>query len=104
MPITKIILKRRQRLVYSLLEDLKIGIAEEMAPPDPPASPPINAELASVNMAADIYAIGDIHGNLDLLKRLLEKIQPNLARNQLVFMGDYIDWGQVSRGLIDEGA
>ena len=36
MPITEIILKRRQRLVYSLLEELKIGIAEEMAPPNPP--------------------------------------------------------------------
>ncbi len=45
MPIMEIILKRRQRLVYSLLEELKIGIAEEMASPDPPASPPINAEL-----------------------------------------------------------
>ncbi|MGD0972361.1 MAG: metallophosphoesterase, partial [Desulfobaccales bacterium] len=44
-------------------------------------------------MAADIYAIGDIHGNLDLLQRLLEKIQPDLARDQLVFMGDYIDRG-----------
>lgn len=47
MPITEIILKRRQRLVYSLLKKIKIGIAEELAPPDPPAPPPINAELAA---------------------------------------------------------
>jgi formylglycine-generating enzyme required for sulfatase activity len=38
--------KRRQRLVYSLLEELKIGIPQEMAPPDPPALSPINVELA----------------------------------------------------------
>jgi len=52
-------------------------------------------------MAADIYAIGDIHGNLDLLQRLLEKIQPDLARDQLVFMGDYIDRGPNPKGVVD---
>ncbi|MGD0828063.1 MAG: metallophosphoesterase family protein [Desulfobaccales bacterium] len=52
-------------------------------------------------MAADIYAIGDVHGNLDLLKRLLEKIQPDLARDQLVFMGDYIDRGPNPKGVVD---
>ena len=52
-------------------------------------------------MAADIYAIGDIHGNLDLLKRLLEKIQPDPARDQLVFMGDYIDRGPNPKGVVD---
>jgi serine/threonine protein phosphatase 1 len=52
-------------------------------------------------MAADIYAIGDIHGNLDLLQRLLEKIQPDLARDQLVFMGDYIDRGPDPKGVVD---
>ncbi|MGA8142119.1 MAG: hypothetical protein WB948_15715 [Desulfobaccales bacterium] len=39
-------MKRRQRLVYSLLEELKIGIPEEKAPPAPPAPPPINAEIS----------------------------------------------------------
>ena len=52
-------------------------------------------------MAADIYAIGDIHGNLELLRRLLEKIQPDLARDQLVFMGDYIDRGPTPKGVVD---
>jgi len=52
-------------------------------------------------MAADIYAIGDVHGNLDLLQRLLEKIQPDLARDQLVFMGDYIDRGPNPKGVVD---
>ena len=52
-------------------------------------------------MAADIYAIGDIHGNLDLLQRLLEKIQTDPARDQLVFMGDYIDRGPNPKGVVD---
>lgn len=49
----------------------------------------------------DIYAIGDIHGNLDLLERLLDKLSPDLARTRLVFMGDYIDRGPRSKGVVD---
>ena len=52
-------------------------------------------------MATDIYAIGDIHGHLDLLERLLEKLQPDLERDRLVFMGDYIDRGPRSKGVVD---
>jgi serine/threonine protein phosphatase 1 len=55
---------------------------------------------------ARIYAIGDIHGRLDLLDRLLDKII-NHAKNtngldkQLIFLGDYIDRGPDSKGVID---
>lgn len=49
----------------------------------------------------NIYAIGDIHGNLDLLERLLEQIAPDLDRDQLIFMGDYIDRGPRSQGVVD---
>lgn len=52
-------------------------------------------------MAKDLYAIGDIHGNLDLLERLMEKLQPDLTRDQLIFMGDYIDRGPRSQGVVD---
>ncbi|MFH1595524.1 MAG: metallophosphoesterase family protein [Pseudomonadota bacterium] len=52
-------------------------------------------------MAADIYAIGDIHGHLDSLERLMEKIEPDLEKDQLVFMGDYIDRGPHSKGVVD---
>jgi hypothetical protein len=38
-------MKRRQRLLYSLLRKLKIGIPEEMAPTDHPAPPPITNVL-----------------------------------------------------------
>lgn len=41
-------------------------------------------------------AIGDIHGRLDLLDHLLERF-PN---RQLVFLGDLIDRGPESRGVV----
>ncbi|MCL4502902.1 MAG: serine/threonine protein phosphatase [Deltaproteobacteria bacterium] len=49
----------------------------------------------------NIYAIGDIHGNLDLLERLMDKLQPDLTREQLLFMGDYIDRGPRPKGVVD---
>jgi serine/threonine protein phosphatase 1 len=52
-------------------------------------------------MSADIYAIGDIHGHLDALERLMEQIKPDLEKDQLVFMGDYIDRGPNSKGVVD---
>jgi serine/threonine protein phosphatase 1 len=50
---------------------------------------------------SDIYAIGDIHGCLGPLERLLEEVNPDLHRHKLVFIGDYIDRGPDSRGVVD---
>jgi serine/threonine protein phosphatase 1 len=47
-----------------------------------------------------IYAIGDIHGCLDPLRRLLDEIRP-AADDQVVFLGDYIDRGPDSKGVIE---
>ena len=52
-------------------------------------------------MEREIYAIGDIHGHLDLLERLMDQLQPDLARDRLVFMGDYIDRGLHPKGVVD---
>lgn len=47
-----------------------------------------------------IYAIGDIHGCLDPLRRLMDKI--TLSKDdEIVFVGDYIDRGPESKGVID---
>jgi serine/threonine protein phosphatase 1 len=53
-----------------------------------------------------IYAIGDIHGRLDLLDRLLARISTDIAhrpavRPVYVFLGDYIDRGIWSRETVD---
>ena len=52
------------------------------------------------------YAIGDIHGRLDLLDELLTKIDEQLARRPahkvlLVFVGDLIDRGPSSAEVIE---
>lgn len=47
------------------------------------------------------YAIGDIHGCADLLAKLLKKINPLTPDDTLIFIGDYIDRGTNSKGVID---
>lgn len=53
-----------------------------------------------------VYAIGDIHGSLDLLERLLGVVwRDSVARpgpkNLLVFLGDYVDRGSASAAVLD---
>jgi serine/threonine protein phosphatase 1 len=45
--------------------------------------------------------VGDIHGCLDMLKRLVDKIGWDPGADRLVFIGDYIDRGENSKGVID---
>ncbi len=53
-----------------------------------------------------IYAIGDVHGRLDLLKQLMETIladdrQRGQADTQIILLGDLVDRGPDSAGVID---
>lgn len=53
-----------------------------------------------------VYAVGDIHGRLDLLDRLLITIVNDVAatapsRVSVVFLGDMVDRGPDSRGVIE---
>lgn len=53
------------------------------------------------------YAIGDIHGEITLLKELYQKIQDHISMtddpfgNTIVFLGDYIDRGEDNKGVMD---
>ena len=52
-----------------------------------------------------VWAVGDIHGRLDLLLPLVEAIVADLhasaaTRKVVVFLGDYIDRGPDSRGVL----
>lgn len=49
----------------------------------------------------NIFAIGDIHGCLDQLQGLLRKIPADPEQDTLVFIGDFIDRGRKSRGVVD---
>lgn len=50
-----------------------------------------------------IYSIGDIHGQLTMLVGLLKQLRalPLQAEDTLLFLGDYVDRGENSRGVID---
>lgn len=53
-----------------------------------------------------LFAIGDIHGRLDLLRDLLADIEiaasnAALGRKILLFLGDYVDRGASSRSVLD---
>ena len=62
--------------------------------------------LSSVGDDVRVYAIGDIHGRLDLFDRLMDMIaqdeanRPPLPR-QLILLGDLIDRGPQSAQMID---
>ena len=50
-----------------------------------------------------ITAVGDIHGCLSALTELMKHIEDkyNLSEIQMIFLGDYIDRGESSRGVLD---
>jgi serine/threonine protein phosphatase 1 len=51
-----------------------------------------------------VYAVGDIHGRLDLLNDMLARIDADeviATRKTIVFLGDYIDRGPESKGVIE---
>jgi serine/threonine protein phosphatase 1 len=53
-----------------------------------------------------IYAIGDIHGRLDLLRETLDRIRLDLVRRPhrhplVVCLGDYMDRGPACRGVLE---
>ena len=52
-------------------------------------------------MDEKIFVIGDIHGCLNLLKRLINKIPWKPKRDRLIFVGDYIDRGENPKGVVD---
>lgn len=56
---------------------------------------------SSVVTPQRLIAIGDIHGQADMLRRLLNVVQPTES-DQFVFLGDYVDRGKDSRGVIEQ--
>jgi serine/threonine protein phosphatase 1 len=47
-----------------------------------------------------LLAVGDIHGHLDKLTRLMEVVAP-ATEDKVVFLGDYLDRGPQSRGVVE---
>lgn len=63
----------------------------------PPAQPEFDAPLAP---DAPLYVIGDIHGRLDLLRAMFRKIVSIEPNPRVVLVGDYIDRGEASAGVL----
>jgi len=62
--------------------------------------------LHSVPPGQRVYAVGDIHGRLDLLEQLLEMIEEDHgsrpeAQRLLIFLGDLVDRGPESCGVVE---
>ncbi|MGD1935556.1 MAG: metallophosphoesterase family protein [Candidatus Phaeomarinobacter sp.] len=67
---------------------------------------PVGRPPAAVPDGTRVYAIGDIHGRADLLDQLHAKIledaqTSNASRRVIVYLGDYVDRGLDSKGVID---
>lgn len=65
-----------------------------------------DAAMADLTEGRRVYAIGDIHGRRDLLVAMLARIRDDLAARphrhpQVIFLGDYVDRGPDSRGVIE---
>ena len=48
-----------------------------------------------------VAVVGDIHGRLDLLDLLLDKLAQEASAANLIFVGDYVDRGPDARAVID---
>ena len=64
------------------------------------------APIAAAPAGTRIYAIGDIHGRVDLLRNLhrlilRDAVKSDVGRFLVVYLGDYIDRGPDSRGVVD---
>ena len=67
---------------------------------------PSDKDAARGKEGCRAYAIGDIHGRLDLLELLLKRIDEDIAgrtrvRTFIIFLGDYIDRGPDSAAVIE---
>ncbi len=67
---------------------------------------PKPARVPSGPPDARAYAIGDVHGRLDLLRALIDQIAADrrahpCQREYIIFLGDLIDRGPDSRGVLD---
>ena len=70
------------------------------------ATPMVAGRPAQTAPDSRVYAIGDVHGRLDLLRRLVAMIGADAetappATCTLVMLGDYVDRGPESAGVVD---
>ncbi len=65
-----------------------------------------DAKAARGKQGCRAYAVGDIHGRLDLLNQLISRIEDDVAarprmKTFIVFLGDLVDRGAESAGVVE---
>ena len=69
--------------------------------------PRMTLDIAEVPSGLRVYAVGDIHGRVDLLRQLHRRIMADAAhadpamRKLIIYLGDYVDRGLHSREVLD---
>lgn len=68
--------------------------------------PRVPASVPTIPPGQRVYAVGDVHGRLDLLDRLLAMIDADdracaAAETTLIFLGDLVDRGPDSAGVVE---
>ncbi|MFN4274199.1 MAG: metallophosphoesterase [Aliihoeflea sp.] len=66
----------------------------------------VHFEEAAAPDGMRLYAVGDVHGRADLLRRVHDRIDAEIAQDRpddwrVVHLGDYVDRGEDSCGVID---
>lgn len=75
--------------------------------PAPPAIglPRRRLSLEAVQLQRTVYAIGDVHGRIDLLldaeQRILQDLENETLLPMVVMLGDYVDRGPCSAAVLD---
>ena len=76
----------------------------------PVTNPELTCHREALSASSDslIYAVGDIHGRTDLLKKIIAEIAGDIFKSgvhfhpTLIFLGDYIDRGPTSKEVISD--
>jgi len=82
-----------------------LGSLRREPPLAAPEQPRWRIDLGKEEPEFAIYAIGDVHGCLDLLRAAEEKVRRDVQRTNvaglIIMLGDYVDRGPDSRGVLD---
>jgi len=85
-----------------MLDWMKKAFAKPPQKETPNAAPP-GMEIPD-GLFDVVYAVGDLHGRLDLLLESDQRIEADISPDQralVVYLGDYIDRGPDSRGVVE---
>lgn len=81
------------------------SLIERLLRAAPAEGPPPRQRLVADRSPAALYAIGDVHGHLDLLLELERQIMadavPLSGEKWIVMLGDYVDRGPQSSAVLD---